>query len=181
MVFTIGEAIINIDENATREYYAAHPAREGACSCVYCRNYRAALPLIPDKVKAFFKSCGIDDMRDFVELTPFSSSGKDCLYSGWYHLVGSIEGGKAPETWLPPSAKARRILYKLFNREKYEAILRAEEAIGKERMSERLDISDDFSVRFSTGKDLKEKDFPKNCVQLEIDALIPWVIPEKPE
>ena len=181
MRLEIDTCTVEIDENATREYYAAHIGGKNDCQCAECRNFRAAAPLVSEKVKAFFRDCGIDDMLDFVELTPYSSEKGDYLYGGWYHLVGSIEGGKSPKIWLPPAARMRRIFYKLFNREKYEALVRAAEDLSNERTSGILKLDECFSVWFSNRKDLIAKDFPENCIQLDIDAKLPWVIEEKPE
>lgn len=177
----IGNTMIDIDEEATREYYAAHSGDLNDCTCAQCRNYRAAIPLFPEKVKAFFKDCGIDDMAAFVELTPYCGEDEGYLYGGWYHIVGSIEGGNPPNIWIPPAAKLRRLFCKFFNKKKYEALLRGEEILSGERHSDHLELSEDFSVWFSTREDLKADDFPENCIQLEIDAKIPWVLEEKPE
>ena len=48
---------------------------------------------------------------------------------------------------------------------------------GYQRINENLyEIDKDFKVGFTSNVVLVEKDFPNPCIQLEIEAYLPWMI-----
>ena len=72
-------------------------------------------------------------------------------YSIIFHVVGTII--KSVDIYKPVGDSG----YQLINENFYE-------------------IDKGFKVGFTTKADLVEKDFPRPCIQLEIEAYLPWVI-----
>ena len=114
MKLEIENCIVDIDENATRAYYAEHPEHYD-CECYVCRAFIAHAPDFPVEVKAFFASCGIDDMLLVNEVSPLCDEDDDPLFvEGWYHVVGSMEGGEQLRSWHPPGYEVRKSFARLF-------------------------------------------------------------------
>ena len=58
--FVYGAYRIQVDAEATRAYYAAHPQPWITCGCAGCRNFVQAVKFLPQPVKAFFAQLGLD-------------------------------------------------------------------------------------------------------------------------
>ena len=92
----LGNYRLKVDVEATRAYYSAHPGPWITCTCDGCRNFAAAVGDLPQKVKEFFYTLGLDPEKPgelmYYQGTPQTLSG-----GGWYHLVGRVlEGSSRP-------------------------------------------------------------------------------------
>jgi len=176
MRIEIENCIIDIDENATREYYAKGD-KINDCECADCENFRAFAPNFPDEVKEFFRSLGIDDMRVVRELSPYTLHEGKLSTGGFYHIVGSMEGGYKPR----PAPDFRDTLRKMLGLKpsRHRNLL---EDDTRESGIIYMDLDapvDFFDVYFKVPCDLAPDDFPDNAVQLEFSTSIPWVIDKK--
>lgn len=171
MRLQVENCIVDIDENATREYYLSHPALYD-CECKVCRAFLRHAPEFPEKVRAFFSSCGIDDMRLVTEVSPLDGDeGPGPYYiDGWFFAVGSMEGGDPPKVWYPPANKLKRFFSNLFDRKRYVSREVNDRLI---RYSRQYEVDDDFLVSFSNQADLIPDDFPKDFVQINFTTHIP--------
>ena len=95
MIFDLGDTVVDIDVNATREYYTKYnPIND--CNCTGCKNFRQAIMNCSDNVKETFKSFGIDDMRYITEIIPWvnvnSNDSRNGLfwYQGFFHVKGEV-------------------------------------------------------------------------------------------
>lgn len=88
MIFDFSGYVLDLDTARTRAFYQA--AEENNCTCQGCRNFRAAVPLLPPAVADFFHLIGAEP-RKAAELTPYFSEDEHTLYcGGFYHLCGRI-------------------------------------------------------------------------------------------
>ena len=173
MRIEIENCTIEIDENATRAYYAEHPEHYD-CECDTCRAFIAHAPDFPAEVKAFFASCGIDDMLFVNEVSPLGADDEDPLFvDGWYHVVGTMEGGEPLRVWYPPAHKRRKFFARLFDKKLYAALLEGEKETENIRESKELEVGPDFSVSFSNHADMLPPDFPEKRIQLAFMTHIP--------
>ena len=169
MELKIEGCTIDIDEAATREYYSAHP-EHNSCTCTGCENFRQYVQQLPEEVKIFFKSCGIDDMRVISEIIPFAMMDDDLLYyGGFYHLVGSMTGGETITVETPCYKTDKDENGKLGTRlTGYRTHTHTE--------SGKITIGDRFTVYFTDSLALLPEGFPEKVVQMEIETRLPWVI-----
>ncbi len=152
MLFEFEKQTVNIDVEATRNYYKEKkPIND--CSCPGCRNYRQYIKeQCSNKIKEFFAEIGIDDMNCITEIIPLGAYRDDyekdnCLnYMGFYHVKGEIIESQ---------------------RDKYY-----------ERWTA---ITESFHVSIHDEIALLPDGFPTPCVQAEIKAYIPWVLNEENE
>lgn len=166
----IGQCVVEIDDEATRAYYAAGN-RINDCGCDECVNFRAYAADFPIRTKEFFASLGIDDMRVIAELCPYTHHDGSALIGGFYHLVGSMTGGHAPRRVTGLRDKLREF-FGLGPRKRPEN--------GDDtRLSGVMEIGEELTVFFKTPCDLMPRDFPENAVQMEISTTIPWVLDKK--
>ena len=90
--FVFGGYRLAVDVEATRAYYAAHSEAWITCQCDGCRNFARAVETLPQAVRAFFETLGLDVEKPgelmYYQGTPTTLSG-----GGWYHLVGRILAG----------------------------------------------------------------------------------------
>lgn len=165
MELKIEGCTINIDVAATRGYYSAHPAHN-SCTCSGCENYRQLVTQLPETVREFFHSVGIDDMRVITEIIPFAMTEEELLYyGGFYHLVGSITGGKLITTEVP-----------CYKNDNGSTVRLPETKTHTHTESGIMTIGESFTVFFTDSLALLPEGFPENAIQLEIDARLPWVI-----
>ena len=155
MVFEFGKFKIDVDVEATREYYAKHGRTVlEDCGCINCRNFYTVMSNPTEKVRAFFDSIGADPLKS-PEATWFDTNENGIAYYYIiYHLVGTII--HADDIYTPhPNGNGASLKLESF----YE-------------------IDKDFKVGFLCKKDYVWKKFPDPCIQLEIDARLPWVLDE---
>ena len=154
MIFEFGTIKVDVDVERTRRFYETVEDQLG-CECAGCRNFRNAYPLLPDAVQAFFPQFGVDIGKP-AEMTAFNSyDGNLTLYDGFYHICGTILEGREP------------------------FIQVAEGAFQLELdKSNKINLTPDHFVYFTSKCGLVNEDFPTPVIQLEIQGNIPWVLNE---
>ena len=152
MIFDFGNFRLDIDVESTKAFYSKHGKTVlEDCGCVNCRNYYEAISKTSNKVKSFFASLGIDPQKS-PEATWWDTDEKGiAYYSLTFHVVGTIIN--AVDIYEPVGDNAFQQILENF----YE-------------------IDKDFKVGFTSKVVLLEKDFPRPCIHLEIEAHIPWVL-----
>ena len=152
MIFEFGNFRLDIDVESTKAFYSKHEKTViEDCGCVNCRNYYEAISKVSDKVKNFFNSLGIDPQKSPEATWWDTNEDGVAYYSIIFHVVGTII--KSVDIYKPIGDSG----YQLINENFYE-------------------IDKGFKVGFTTKAVLVEKDFPRPCIQLEIEAYLPWVI-----
>ncbi len=95
--FVFGPYRLEVDVEATRAYYAAHPLPAVTCDCAGCRNFVKAVGSLPQPVRDFFDQLGLDPEKPH-ELCYYDGTPETLCGDGWYHLVGRIlEGDSEPQ------------------------------------------------------------------------------------
>ena len=87
---------IQVDVEATRNWYDLYGEPAGGCDCAYCRNFTAAVETLPPEVGDFLARLGLDLRRpgDASECGP-AEGGR--LYTPLWHLAGRLlEEGEGP-------------------------------------------------------------------------------------
>ena len=155
MIFEINKIVVDIDVEATRDYYA-QADRLNDCSCSGCVNYRQYTKECNNKIKDFFSGIGIDDMNFITEIIPLYVSRDayeqdDCIdYMGFYHIKGEIIKNKQS------SLGQKEII-----QDKWEK------------------IDEKFYVTIHNEIALLPNGFPTPCLQVGIFAHFPWVVDEE--
>ena len=152
MIFDFGNFRLDINVEATKAFYSkSRKTVLEDCGCVNCRNYYEAISKVSDKVKSFFSSLGIDPQKS-PEATWWDTNEDGIAhYSIIFHVAGTII--KSVDIYKPVGDNGYQIIYENF----YE-------------------VDKNFKIGFTSNAVLVEKDFPKPCIQLEIEAYLPWVI-----
>lgn len=171
MLIKIGECRIEVDEQATRAFYAEHGVLND-CDCSGCRNFRAAAPSLPAPVHEFFSSCGIDDLRLITEIIPYVMQNDAVLYGGFFHVVGKMSGANEATEIVPGFEPAKTKLGRKLGLQRKSRTMIAWSETGK------LVLDPHFLVYFKDGIDLPEPGFPENALQIEIGCSLPWVLDE---
>ena len=144
---------IEIDTERTRDGYAVlADAQQDSCSCNTCRNFRAlGSEAFPQELRQFAEGVGIDlRLPSEVYHNARLPSGLHS-YGGWYHVVGTLQAGRSGWRATSPTSAAADF-----------------EPLGPH-----------FRVGLSTKDDLVPAPFRlESVVQLDIDAELPWVLPE---
>ncbi len=157
MEFRFGSYALDIDIQKTRLFYQKAAAVSVGCSCPGCRNFEKAVESLPDEIKHFFDTLGIDGKKP-AEVYVYTVNGDGLvLYGGFYHLCGKLLSGKS--AWV--TVKSRRKL-----------------KISHWDTSKAYPVSKDFHVSFQEACSLVEDGFPEPVLQMEIEANIPWVLDE---
>ena len=152
MIIDFGNFRLDVDVDSTKAFYDIHGKTVlEDCGCVNCRNYYEAISKVSDKVKNFFSSIGIDPQKSPEATWWVTSEDGIAYYSIIFHVVGTII--QSVDIYKPVGNNG----YQLINENFYE-------------------IDKNFKVGFTSKAVLVEKDFPKPCIQLEIEAYLPWVI-----
>ena len=113
---------------------------------------------MPDEVLCFFQSLGID-MKKMTEIyVNRANPDGTLLYGGFCHLCGNALEGKSAWVETQENADSKTFVWQKENTYK---------------------ISDDFRVSFQEECALVEKGFPQPVLQMEIEAVIPWVLEEE--
>jgi hypothetical protein len=71
--------------------YAELPAM--SCSCIYCRNYLAAVETLPEKLLNLYEQFGVDATKDIEVYQLCANEDGTHRYSGFYPVVGRIVAG----------------------------------------------------------------------------------------
>lgn len=152
MIFDFGKFRLDVDVEATKAFYDIHGKTVlEDCGCVNCRNYYAAISKTSDKVKDFFRSIGIDPQKSPEATWLETKADGMAYYSLLFHIVGTII--QSVDIHKPVGDTGHQLIIENF----YE-------------------IDQNFMVGFTSDAVLVEKDFPKPCIQLEIEAYLPWLI-----
>jgi len=91
---------IEFDREATQAAYAAMAPCEDGCNCQGCRNYLANMPFLPEEVRQFFDSLGIDPAFPFeisAPIPPAPWEGPLYYISVYYYCFGRIVSGPENE------------------------------------------------------------------------------------
>ena len=152
MLFEFGNFLVDVDVERTKEFYDKHGKTVMEdCGCINCRNYYDAILRASDEVKSFFTSLGIDAQKS-PEATWWNTDENGiAYYSLCFHVVGTLI--KSVDIYRPVGENG------------FEQILENFHEIDK-----------DFRIGFTSKIALLKKDFPQPCIQLEIDAHLPWVL-----
>ena len=95
--FVFGKNRIKVDVERTGDWYSAHEELEQRCTCVYCRNFHAALPLLPKKVRQFLEPLGLTLERPAEIMEWCKEADGRHWYTALYHLAGELlEEGAEP-------------------------------------------------------------------------------------
>ena len=153
MIFEFGKFRVDVDVEATREFYQKHGKTVlEDCGCASCRNYYRAITKVPDKVKSFFDTLGIDPQKS-PEATWFHTDEKGvAIYLILFHVVGTMVN--EVELYRPVGDTG------------------AFEPIPENYYK----LEEGFNVGFMSKIYLLEEKFPKPCIQVEIDARLPWIL-----
>lgn len=60
----IGDWVLEIDFEGTKAFYHTYHQITEDCACIFCKNYVAAVELLPQTVLDFFRSLGIDPTKE---------------------------------------------------------------------------------------------------------------------
>ena len=61
--FVLGSYRLEVDVEATRAWYGRYGNATGGCGCAYCRNYAAAVGVLPPEAAAFLEPLGLNLRR----------------------------------------------------------------------------------------------------------------------
>ncbi|MDE6642276.1 MAG: hypothetical protein K2K63_17335 [Acetatifactor sp.] len=89
MEFQLGQFHLDIDVQKTRSFYRKSANVSESCSCPGCRNYENAAGILPDEIKCFFNSIGVDIKKPAEVYVNSAHSDGSLLYGGFYHLCGT--------------------------------------------------------------------------------------------
>ena len=90
--FVWGGYRLEVDVEATRAYYDSHPGPWITCTCDGCRNFMLAVKMLPQAVRDFFHTLGLDPEKP-GELCYYQGTAQRLSGGGWYHLAGRILSG----------------------------------------------------------------------------------------
>ena len=99
MLFEFGEFLVDIDVEATRNYYRTNMT-EDDCICAGCVNFRKFADGCDARIKQVFSDIGIDNMKYVYEIIPYDESAEDYekeggnLYGGFFPVVGRVLNGE---------------------------------------------------------------------------------------
>ena len=144
---------LDVDAEATQRAYVRLPLVRERCTCQHCQNFAAAISLQDQSVLGFFASLGIDAARAAEAFGSYQEEENAIDYIGYYHIVGRIAGQK--EALYHTDDDEVRVL----------------------NQNMELRLTDSFSVLFTTDCSLVPEGFPEPYFQMEIHALLPWVLP----
>jgi hypothetical protein len=142
--------LLEVDRDATVEAYAQPWAY--TCTCSYCQNFREALNQLPNEFLDLCTILGIDASKpsEVSELTRIDERPDIHLYTGFYHVVGSILAGPDNET------------------------------VGGRTMIQTARLTDDYNIHFSNREQLVPAAFPRPVFALEFSGTLPWLLVEQP-
>lgn len=151
MVF--GEYIVDLDVQKTRAFYEHAEELTKSCQCQGCRNYGALSEQMPEKVRDFFQSIGVEISKPAEVYVNCKNEDGTLSYGGFYHICGTILEGKS--AWVQTGT---------------------ENEPGACYQVER-----NFQISFENKIHLLEEGFPEPVIQMEIYCELPWVLEEQCE
>ena len=77
--FVLGSYRLEVDVEATRAWYGRYGNATGGCGCAYCRNYAAAVGVLPPEAAAFLAACWKRG-RESCPLPPASPPGSPQIW-----------------------------------------------------------------------------------------------------
>ena len=90
--FVWGGYRLEVDVEATGAYYDSHPGPWITCTCGGCRNFMLAVKMLPQAVRDYFHTLGLDPEKP-GELCYYQGTAQRLSGGGWYHLAGRILSG----------------------------------------------------------------------------------------
>ncbi len=160
MLFHLADAIIDVDVERTRAFYARPdvPTTSQGCSCTGCQNFDRAILTVPDTVTAFLASLGIDPRKPAETYSVKGVGEREAdgtvWYQGWYHVCGTVE--KWPD----------------FEQTETRITIRPEDCY-------RPDPAFHYEVIVEPMVDLIHKEMPRPVIQLMFDTYLPYVLKEQ--
>lgn len=151
MIFTFGKYTVDIDVEKTREIYRTLPTTGQACGCDGCENFERAVDVLPAEVRSFFEALGVDPKRVTECYVNCRMADDTLYYGGFCHLCGTLVHGESAFVKDSPTSS-------------YYDPDRA------------YHICKDFCVSFQEECHLLEKVFEAPVLQLDFEAMIPWVL-----
>ncbi len=151
MIFDFGRYSVEIDVNKTKQFYEKARLISQDCSCDGCQNYELAFEYLPDSVKTFFDTLGVDYKRACECYVNTKNSDGTLLYGGFYHICGTVLSGSS--AWVEKNNNS---------------------SFWDENLTYKID--DGFQVSFQNVVYALEEGFPDPVIQLEFLAIIPWVL-----
>ncbi len=153
MIFELGNYIIDVDVEKTREYYVNPETAPRPCTCTGCRNFREYAKNCPDTLRDFTVSLGIDIEKPYEVYGINETGDGKLLYGGWWHLCGTVIKTDYRIGALDDGTSA--ILYDAYR------------------------VTEDFSVTFSDEMLAPmPRDFPTPRFTMEITATLPMLTDE---
>lgn len=146
MLFEFGRYLVDIDVEATRNYYR-NKMTKNDCNCSGCVNFRKFADECDNCIKQAFSDIGIGNMKYIYEIIPYEERAEDYekeggnLYGGFFPVIGKIV---------------------------------SEETLNSENSTRH--ITDYFEIFLADSVSLKPDDFPMPTLQIEILAHIPWLL-----
>jgi hypothetical protein len=153
-IMNIGDWILEVDVERTKDFYQAYHQITEGCDCLFCKNFVTAVELLPKPVLDLFRSLGIDPTKEGEVSEYCENEDGTHLYGGFYHIVGQLISG--PECWVKTSEEGSHL-----------ATINLIEISG-------------FTFGFTYGISLLPDGFPEPALQLEFQGSIPWMLDEKP-
>ncbi|MDD4009823.1 MAG: hypothetical protein PHQ67_08445 [Fermentimonas sp.] len=146
MLFEFGECLIEINVEATRNYYK-NKMPENDCTCTGCVNFRKFADECDCRIKQVFSQIGVDNIKSIYEIIPYDLNADEYERDG-----GNLYGGFTP------------VIGKIVNDE------------NPKHNNSTIQITDYFKLFLSSRVDLKPSDFPTPTLQIEFTAHIPWLL-----
>ena len=150
MLFTLGKYVLDIDVDKTRDLYIN--AETISCPCQGCRNYLKWSSSLLEEPKYLLESMGVMLEKPAEVHVYNATQDGSLLYGGFYHLCGKIVHGKDSKDLIDDH----------------------ESAFGEMQ----FDLTENFYVAFTKDIALLEDDFPEPVVQMEIVAIISFLLQE---
>ena len=148
--FTLGNYVVDVNVEKTREIYKSLTPVSSRCKCDYCANYQKVVPTMPAQVLDFFDRLGVD-LTKITESVVFNRTRNGrATYGGWMHVCGKIVKGKED----------------------------GEHTITL-RPKDKYRVTDQFSVWFSEECMMVEREFDSPVIQIDFQTDLPWVLDSK--
>lgn len=103
--FTLGNYRLAVDVEATRTWYETYGDATGGCSCAYCRNYAAAVGILPPEVGAFLAPLGLD-LQKPGDATEYGPAEGGRWYMPLWHIAGRLLQSEGEPLVLAPGVTA---------------------------------------------------------------------------
>ncbi len=160
MLFHLADAIMDVDVERTRAFYARSdvPTTSQGCSCTGCQNFDKAILTVPATVTDFLHSLGIDPRKpvEAFSVTGEREADGTVWYNGWYHVCGKVIKS-SNSVQVRVDDKGREIV--TYDWEKAYT----------------PNAEYPFEIMPVTEVDLLHSDFPAPAIQLEFDTHLPYV------